>query len=181
MKRNIYIYIYIESIYKGLFIDHVSLEPLGLHLLFSPLVRSSTAGGQTRLPLELSCQTIKWGTWFRASETNPMNDVNHTPAKLFWQLFLAWGQVTFSTFGLVWNKRPRLIHWFIIIIPLLPRFKWQFEVIYTILYPIFRHIAPYVTHYIYPIIYPICSWYWGEAWRIQHPSRGAPRIIPISN
>ena len=38
--------IYIESIYKGLFIDHVSLEPLGLHLLFSPLVRSSTAGGQ---------------------------------------------------------------------------------------------------------------------------------------
>ena len=39
-------YIYIESIYKGLFIDHVSLEPLGLHLLFSPLVRSSTAGGQ---------------------------------------------------------------------------------------------------------------------------------------
>ena len=36
----------VECIWNGLFIGHVSLEPLELHLFFSPLGRSSTAGGQ---------------------------------------------------------------------------------------------------------------------------------------
>ena len=69
---------HVECILTVSFIGHVSLELLGLHLFFSPLARSSTAGGQNSAALSVVMPDYQVGHLV-ILHPNPMHHVNHIP------------------------------------------------------------------------------------------------------